>query len=391
MLEARIAVVIPALDEEDAIGGVIAEIPAALGALVIVVDNGSRDATAARAARAGATVVFEPRRGYGRACAAGVRAVPQACEVVVFLDGDGSDDPKVMETLVAPVLSGAAHFVIGSRIRGVREPGSMAPHQLLAGRIAGAIIARAYGVRYTDMGPFRAIERRTLDALDLREATYGWNVEMQILIARSGARVLEIPVPHRCRRGGASKVSGNPGAFSPSSSGRRSAGPLSVGGSTRAESVLPGRASRGGANLPNLKGSASFSTSFVPVSTGTPRVKQPPHFGVPMYRDETLNCTDCSKSFQFTGSEQEFYAAKGFTNKPSRCADCRAIRKAQRGDSGGGSRSYGGGGGGGDRGAREMFDATCSTCGKLAQVPFQPRGDKPVYCKDCFTPRQSYR
>ena len=114
-----------------------------------------------------------------------------------------------------------------------------------------------------------------------------------------------------------------------------------------------------------------------------------------MYRDETLNCTDCSQPFQFTASEQEFYAAKGFTNKPSRCADCRAARKAQRGEGGGGgARSYSSGGAGGGYGGgqqREMFDAICSTCGKTAQVPFKPRGDKPVYCRDCFTPRQSYR
>jgi CxxC-x17-CxxC domain-containing protein len=104
-----------------------------------------------------------------------------------------------------------------------------------------------------------------------------------------------------------------------------------------------------------------------------------------MYRDEKLSCVDCSAPFAFTASEQEFFASKGFTNKPSRCPDCRAARKAQRGEGGGGNYSRGGGA------PREMFDAICSTCGKTAQVPFQPRGDKPVYCRDCFTPRQSYR
>ncbi len=108
-----------------------------------------------------------------------------------------------------------------------------------------------------------------------------------------------------------------------------------------------------------------------------------------MYRDETLSCTDCSTTFPFTASEQEFFAQKGFTNKPSRCPDCRAARKAQRGEGGGASRSGGSSYGGGA--PREMFDAICSTCGKTAQVPFKPRGDKPVYCRDCFTPRQSYR
>jgi len=103
-----------------------------------------------------------------------------------------------------------------------------------------------------------------------------------------------------------------------------------------------------------------------------------------MYQDENLNCVDCGTSFPFTASEQQFFASKGFTNKPSRCSDCRAARKASRG---GQER----GGGGGSRGAREMFTATCSTCGGVAELPFQPRGDKPVYCRNCFTPRQSYR
>jgi CxxC-x17-CxxC domain-containing protein len=107
-----------------------------------------------------------------------------------------------------------------------------------------------------------------------------------------------------------------------------------------------------------------------------------------MYTDEKLSCIDCSAPFMFTASEQEFFASKGFTNKPSRCPDCRAARKAQRG---GGSYSGGRTGGGGGGGQREMFQATCSTCGKVAEVPFQPRGDKPVYCRDCFASRQSYR
>ncbi len=107
-----------------------------------------------------------------------------------------------------------------------------------------------------------------------------------------------------------------------------------------------------------------------------------------MYTDETLNCTDCSAPFTFTTGEQEFFAQKGFTNKPNRCPDCRAARKAQRGGGGGSSYSSGGG----SRPQREMFQATCSACGKVAEVPFQPRGDKPVYCRDCFATRQtSYR
>jgi CxxC-x17-CxxC domain-containing protein len=112
-----------------------------------------------------------------------------------------------------------------------------------------------------------------------------------------------------------------------------------------------------------------------------------------MYSDETLNCVDCNAPFTFSAGEQEFFASKGFTNKPNRCPDCRAARKAQRsGGGGGGGGSYGGGGGGGGgRAPREMFSATCSQCGGVAQVPFQPRGDKPVYCRDCFSSRSSYR
>jgi glycosyltransferase involved in cell wall biosynthesis len=209
MFDWKIAAVIPALDEEGAISDVIRAIPRELDVLAIVVDNGSRDATAERAREAGAIVVSEPRRGYGRACATGLRSLPASCEIVVFLDGDGSDDASSMERLVAPVRDGRYDFVIGSRIRGLREPGSMAPHQLFAGRIAGAVIAFAYGVRYTDMCPYRAISRRRLDALGMREETYGWNVEMQVLAARAGLRILELPVDHRNRRAGISKVSGN--------------------------------------------------------------------------------------------------------------------------------------------------------------------------------------
>ena len=110
-----------------------------------------------------------------------------------------------------------------------------------------------------------------------------------------------------------------------------------------------------------------------------------------MYTDETLNCTDCNAPFTFSAGEQEFFAAKGFTNKPNRCPDCRAARKSQRaGGGGGGGGSYSGGGYGGGRPQREMFQATCSSCGRVAEVPFQPRGDKPVYCRDCFQQRQSH-
>jgi len=203
-----ISIIIPALNEEEPIGGVVRECFATgLPNEVIVVDNGSTDRTAARAREAGARVVTAPR-GYGRACAAGVGALSPECDVVVFLDGDGSDVPAFMNQLVDPVARGTHDFVIGSRTRGHREPGSMNLQQIFAGRLAGLILRLLYGVRYTDMSPFRAIRRDALQQLGMREQTYGWNLEMQMKVARGGLRILEIPVNHRRRAGGESKVSG---------------------------------------------------------------------------------------------------------------------------------------------------------------------------------------
>jgi glycosyltransferase involved in cell wall biosynthesis len=203
-----VSVIIPALDEEEPIAGVVREcLATGLPNEVIVVDNGSTDRTAERAREAGARVVTAPR-GYGRACAAGVRALSPECDIVVFLDGDGSDVPAFMNQLVQPVAHGTHDFVIGSRTRGQREPGSMNLQQILAGRFAGLILRLLYGVRYTDMSPFRAIRRDALERLDMREQTYGWNLELQMKVARAGQRVLEIPVNHRRRAGGESKVSG---------------------------------------------------------------------------------------------------------------------------------------------------------------------------------------
>jgi glycosyltransferase involved in cell wall biosynthesis len=204
-----VTVVIPCLDEEEAIAAVVREVLAEGVAEVIVVDNGSRDRTAERAAAAGARVVVEPVRGYGRACAAGLAAVGADSDIVCFLDGDGSDVPAFLPSVVAPVADGAADFVMGSRLRGQRERGSMTPQQLVAGRIAGMLLRLTYGVRFTDMSPLRAMRIDRLRALGMSEQTYGWNLEMQMRAAGAGLRCLEVPVDHRCRRGGQSKVSGN--------------------------------------------------------------------------------------------------------------------------------------------------------------------------------------
>ncbi len=203
-----ITVIIPALNEEEPIAEVVRACAATgLPNEVIVVDNGSTDLTAEQAQAAGARVVKAPR-GYGRACAAGMEAAEPRSDILVFLDGDGSDCPEFMEQLVRPILNGEEDFVIGSRTRGQREPGSMNFQQIFAGRAAGFLLRLLYGVRFTDMCPFRAIRRESLDSLGMKEPTYGWNLEMQMRAARSGLRVREVPVDHRCRTGGESKVSG---------------------------------------------------------------------------------------------------------------------------------------------------------------------------------------
>ena len=206
---ARIAAIIPVLDEEGAIGAVLAAMPTGWVDQVIVVDGGSRDRTVAEARAAGAGVLVEQERGYGRACAKGAAAaIEKGAEILVFLDGDGGDRPEAILTLVQPILDDTHDFVIGSRTRGVRERGSMGAHQALAGRAIGTVIGLVYGVRFTDMCAFRAIRADALARLGMCEMTYGWNLEMQMRAARAGLRIIEVPVAHRRRLGGASKVSG---------------------------------------------------------------------------------------------------------------------------------------------------------------------------------------
>jgi len=207
-MPSRVSVVIPALNEAESIGSVVQSMPWGEIAECIVVDNGSTDGTGGVARTAGAKVVSSPR-GYGAACAAGAKAVLESSDVLVFLDGDGSDDVAAMQSLVGPIERGEADFVIGSRMRGNAEPGSLNGAQVFAARMIGALVRMLYGFRYTDMGPFRAIRRECLETMQMREMTYGWNLEMQIKAVSMGLRVVEIPVDYRCRIAGESKVSGN--------------------------------------------------------------------------------------------------------------------------------------------------------------------------------------
>jgi glycosyltransferase involved in cell wall biosynthesis len=153
-------------------------------------------------------VITETRRGYGSAFRAGVEALGPESEIVVFLDGDGSDVPEQMGALVQPILDGTHDFVLGSRILGRREQGSMIFHQVVAGYLIGFLVRILYGVHYTDMGPFRAIRRDALESLGMREETYGWPLEMQMRAARAHLRILEVPIDYRRRSGGSSKISG---------------------------------------------------------------------------------------------------------------------------------------------------------------------------------------
>ena len=204
----RVTVIIPALNEAESIGHVVAEMPWELIAECIVVDNGSTDDTARIARAAGARVVSSPR-GYGAACLAGSNAARADSEVLVYMDGDGSDVIAGFPELLGPIERDEADFVIGSRMRGAREAGSMLASQVFAGRFVGLLLRVFLGASYTDMGPFRAIRRSSLERLQMSELTYGWNLEMQIKAVKRNLRIVEIPVDYRKRIGGQSKVSGD--------------------------------------------------------------------------------------------------------------------------------------------------------------------------------------
>lgn len=206
-MAAKVVVIIPALNEEDAIVRVLADIPG-LASEVIVVDNGSDDETSTRAEAAGARVVREPIRGYGQACLAGIAALPKDTDIVVFLDGDYSDRPAEMVYIVEPLLRGSADLVIGSRVLGEREQGALLPQARFGNALATFLIRILYGVRYTDLGPFRAIRAEALRQINMVDRDFGWTVEMQVKAARRGLRGVEVPVSYRKRYAGASKVTG---------------------------------------------------------------------------------------------------------------------------------------------------------------------------------------
>lgn len=215
----RVAIIIPALNEQRSLPLVLSAIAALPPVVlpdkapfviseVIVVDNGSTDGTAAVAARGGATVLTEPRRGYGAACLAGIAHLAvEPPDIVVFLDADFSDDPAILPDLVSPIAAGAYDFVLGSRLMGAIEPGALLPQARYGNRLSVGLIRLLYGHRYTDLGPFRAIRYESLLRLGMKDETFGWTAEMQVKALLDGLRVKEVPAPYR-RRVGVSKITG---------------------------------------------------------------------------------------------------------------------------------------------------------------------------------------
>jgi glycosyltransferase involved in cell wall biosynthesis len=205
-----IDVIVPAFNEESAVGKVVRDIPRALVRDVVVCDNNSTDATAAEARRAGATVVEQPMRGYGNACLKGIEFLcgkTEKPDIVVFLDGDYSDRPEELPAVVAPIVEGRADLVIGSRTLGNSEKGSLQPQQVFGNQLATMLIRTFFGYRFTDLGPFRAIRFDKLLSLGMQDRDYGWTVEMQVKAAKAGLVCCEVPVSYR-RRIGESKISG---------------------------------------------------------------------------------------------------------------------------------------------------------------------------------------
>lgn len=202
----RISLIIPVFNEQDAIQNVLHDLPRGLLTEIIVVDNGSTDRTAQLARDSGARVVEEPRKGYGSACLAGIAAV-DAPDIVAFLDGDYSDFPGELSDVVRPILEGRADLVIGSRVLGECEPGALLPQARFGNWLATLLIEALFGVHFTDLGPFRAVTARALEAMRMNDKTFGWTVEMQVKAALLQLRVTEVPTRYR-RRIGVSKITG---------------------------------------------------------------------------------------------------------------------------------------------------------------------------------------
>jgi len=203
-------IVIPALNEMASVARVIGALPTGRFREVVVVDNGSTDETAKVAREAGATVVHEPRRGYGQACLTGLATLAARREppdVVAFLDADYSDHPEELTRVVAPLADGRADLVVGSRILGNAEPGALLPQARFGNALAGWLIRRLYGIAVTDLGPFRAIRWEALTRLSMADTNFGWTAEMQVKAARAGLAYAEVPVSYR-RRVGVSKITG---------------------------------------------------------------------------------------------------------------------------------------------------------------------------------------
>jgi len=203
------ALIIPALNEAPVIGETVRRVPAGWFRTVIVADNGSTDGTAEVAEAAGAEVVRQAERGYGAACLQAIAALPREIAIVVFMQADGSEDPEEAAKLIAPIVDGRADLVLGSRVMGGAEQGALLPHQRFGNWLATRLIHWFWGWRYTDLGPFRAIRRESLDKLEMRDRNYGWTIEMQVRALKRGLRVMEVPVSYGVRRAGTNKVSGN--------------------------------------------------------------------------------------------------------------------------------------------------------------------------------------
>lgn len=205
-----VRVIIPALNEEKSIAKVINEIPKSIAKEIIVCDNGSIDNTSNEAKKAGATVLVEREKGYGASCLKGIdyiNKLKDKTDIIVFLDGDYSDYPEEMEKVISPILTNEAEMVIGSRALGLKEKGSLTPQQVFGNWLATKMLHLFYGVKFTDLGPFRAITLSALNSLEMKDRNYGWTVEMQIKAAKQNIKSVEVPVNYRIRIG-FSKVSG---------------------------------------------------------------------------------------------------------------------------------------------------------------------------------------